>query len=93
MRLEFIALLPCVAMIASALLVRRGIATWMSLIGVGVSLAFAMSELQPGVVRSCQINESECVGAKAISYLVIALWMPFLIGIVGRVIVVNRAKR
>lgn len=86
-------MLPCIAIIISALLVRQGVWTWMSLIVVGASLAIAMSELRLGVVRSCQINESECVGAKATSYLVLALWMPLAIGFVGRVIVVNLAKR
>lgn len=93
MRFELMALMPCLAIIVSALPVRRGPRTWMSSIVVGTSLAIAISELRLGIAQSCGINESECVGAEATSYLVLALWTPFVVGFVGRMIIVNRAMR
>ena len=92
MSLGLINLLPCIVLIISTLTVRRGVRTWISLIVVGALLFIAISQLRMGVARSCQIDESECVGAKATSYLVLAAWIPLVIALLGRVIAVNRAK-
>lgn len=90
--LALVIMLPCIVIIVSALMVRRGAWTWMSLVAVGATLAIAISHLRLGVSVSCQIDESECLGAKATSYLVVALWTLPAIGFVGRVIAVHRSK-
>jgi len=88
-----VALLPCIAIFASTLIVRHGFRTWISLLVVGAALGLALSPLRLGVAQSCRIDESECVGATAYYYLVLALWTPFVIVFLSRIIVVNRAKR
>ena len=88
-----VALLPCIAIFASTLIVRHGFRTWISLLVVGAALGLALSPLRLGVAQSCRIDESECVGATAYYYLVVALWTPFVIVFLSRIIVVNRAKR
>ena len=93
MPLGLIALLPCIAIITFTLIVRQGFRTWMSLLVVGAALGLALSPLRLGVAQSCRIDESECVGATAVYYLVLALWTPFVIVFLGRIIVVNRAKQ
>lgn len=91
--LEFVTFLPCVAIMASMYMMRRGIWAWMSCILAGGSLAIAVVFLRMGVVQSCQIDESECLGAQATSYFVLALWMFMAVGFIVRFVVVHRSSR
>lgn len=85
--------LPCVAILISALIMRRGVWTWMSLALTVLSLSIAMMYLRQGVAQSCQIDESECLGATATFYLVVTLWSAFVIVFLVRLVAVHRSMR
>jgi hypothetical protein len=58
-----------------------------------LSLSTAMLYLRQGVAQSCQIDESECLGATAISYLVVTPWGLSVIALLVRLVAVHRAIR
>lgn len=87
MFLAAVTFLPCFVLLVSALIIRPGLRTWAALILSALALAISTVFLRQGVIRGCQIDESECLGATATSYLVVALWGVFGIWFVVRAIV------
>jgi predicted neutral ceramidase superfamily lipid hydrolase len=81
---------PCFVLLVSALIIRPGLRTWAMLILSALALAISTVFLRQGVIQSCQIDQSECLGATATSYLVVALWGVFSIWLLVRVVVEHR---
>jgi hypothetical protein len=76
---------PPAVLMAAMFAVRSGKLPLSLAVCLGVcSLVVCGIALRAGVIRSCAINESECIGATATAYLFTAVWiLAFLAFAVG----------
>ena len=85
MTLFWIASLPFAAVFLAALAIGRGRRVWLPVALAGVSLAAGAACLRAIVLTpSCEIAESECMGAMATVYLIAFLWCAPAIGLALR---------
>ena len=61
-----------------------GIRPWMAITAMGLALIAGALSLHSGITSSCQIGESECVGAKGVAYLIVLVWSAPTLGLILR---------
>ena len=88
----FVTILPSIAILISTVILRRGTWAWKSLVAACLAVSVGYVYLRIGVAQSCQIDESECVGATATSYLIMLLWGLFAIAFAIRFISLFRTQ-
>lgn len=75
--LSLVTLLPCFAIGLSAFLLRHRIRVWIPFVIASVSVLAGVIFLRAGVLDSCRIAESECLGATATAWIVAIIWALF----------------
>lgn len=79
-------LLPCLGILASALLVNRRIRFRIPISLASASIIAGASYLHAGIREACRIAESECLGATALAWIAATLWALFTIVLAARLI-------
>lgn len=75
--LSLVTLFPCLGIALSALLLRQRIRVWIPFVIASVSVLAGAIYLRAGVLESCRIAESECLGATATAWIVAIIWALF----------------
>jgi len=89
--ITLVTVVPCLVILLSGLIIRRSIWAFAAVIFAIVSTSVASTFLRSGVVQSCKIDESECLGATATSYMIVALWGMCALALLFRIAVVLRS--
>jgi len=75
--LSLVTLLPCFGIAVSTLLLRQRLRVWIPFVIASVSVLTGAIYLRAGVLDSCRIAESECLGATATAWIVAIIWALF----------------
>lgn len=72
--------LPCVIVAVSAVIVKSGTRIWTPTLTACTAVLVGAFYLRRGVIESCIIDESECLGATAFAWIIAIFWGLFCAG-------------
>lgn len=85
-------LLPCLGILVSTLLVNNHRPIWLPIALTLASVVAGTVYFWSGIHQTCQIAESECIGATAMAWISAALWGLFAIIFIARLTVIKRKQ-